>query len=183
MGKKPGPKPIEIDWKQMDGLCKIQATRDEVALYFGCSIDTIDRACERAHGVDFATYYERKKGAGKISLRRKMFQMAMKGDRNSVPILIYLDKKHLGGLPSVDPENPGTIVNVQQNNLTVQQAAALPGSSDLKDVPTVELVKMLMQRGEVAALPAGSDAPEAEIVEDAEPEPIPDFVGTQGGNS
>jgi hypothetical protein len=142
----------EINWADFDGLCDLQCTAEEIAHWFECSVDTIERAVKREKKMGFAEYYERKKGRGKIALRRQMMQMALRGDRNSVPILIYLDKKYLGGLPSPDPDAPGFTVNYQQNNLQVVN------SGELRDVPTVELIKTLINRGECHALQVQSPA-------------------------
>jgi hypothetical protein len=91
MAKMGRPK-IKIDWKELDKLCHIQCTRREVSEWFGCSEDTIDRACLEKHGVAFAAYHEQKKGAGKVSLRRKQFNKAMSGHPT---MLIWLGKQYL----------------------------------------------------------------------------------------
>ena len=83
----------EIDWEELDKLCVIQATRAEIACWFDVSEDTIDRHMKEKYGMSFAAYYEQKKGTGKISLRRKMFQMAIAGDR---VMCIWLSKNYLG---------------------------------------------------------------------------------------
>ncbi len=90
---------IEINWIEFDKLCFIQATRREVASWFECSEDTIDRACEREKGMNYASYFEEKAGKGKISLRRKQFEMAMEGDR---VMLIWLGKQYLGQADKMD---------------------------------------------------------------------------------
>ena len=71
---------IEVDWTVVDKLCAIQCTLEEIAGFAGCSEDTIERACERVHGVKFAEYYNNKSAEGKISLRREQFRVAQKGN-------------------------------------------------------------------------------------------------------
>ncbi len=83
----------EIDWDELDKLCGISCTLEEIAGWFKCSVDTIERAVERVHGMRFADYYEQMSAQGRISLRRKQFQLAQSGDKT---MLIWLGKQLLG---------------------------------------------------------------------------------------
>jgi hypothetical protein len=83
----------EINWTALDKLCHIQCTLSEIAGYHECSEDTIERAIKREKGVTFAEYYKTKSMGGKISLRRKQFQVAIDGDKG---MLIWLGKQYLG---------------------------------------------------------------------------------------
>ena len=83
----------EINWEEFDKLCGLHATQEEIANWFSVSVDTIDRAVKREHKVGFAEYYRQKATVGKISLRRKQFELAQSGDRT---MLIWLGKQHLG---------------------------------------------------------------------------------------
>ncbi|NUQ11245.1 MAG: hypothetical protein HUU26_02795 [Gemmatimonadaceae bacterium] len=89
---KGGRPPIAISWPILDALLSVQATLVEVAEHFGYSEDTIQRAVEREHGVGFAEYSAQKRAKGKLSLRRKQFQLALGGDRT---MLIWLGKQYL----------------------------------------------------------------------------------------
>jgi hypothetical protein len=94
--KKPnlGGRPlVEINWAEFDRLCQIQATLEEISSWFKCSVDTIERACEREKNMGFAEYYRQNAGTGKVSLRRQQWQLALKGDKT---MLIWLGKQHLG---------------------------------------------------------------------------------------
>jgi len=91
--KKTGRPRIEIDWEEFDKLCAIQATLREIASWFNCSEDTIERAVKREHGITFADYFKSKSGRGKISLRRMQFQAANAGNTS---MLIWLGKQYLG---------------------------------------------------------------------------------------
>ena len=84
---------IEIDLKQFEALCRIQATRLEMASFFSCSEDTIERWVKRAYHKNFAEVFQQYKEIGKISLRRKSHEVAMSGN---VKMLIWLRKQHLG---------------------------------------------------------------------------------------
>jgi len=83
---------IEIDWDQFDKLCAIQATLTDIAAWFSCSVDTIERAVKREQKMSFADYFAIKRGRGKIGLRRKQYEVAMAGN---VPMLIWLGKQYL----------------------------------------------------------------------------------------
>lgn len=84
---------IEINWKEFDKLCTLQCTKREIASWFDCSEDTIERAIKRVHNTTFAVYFEQKRGVGQIALRRKQYEAAMGGN---VPLLIFLGKNYLG---------------------------------------------------------------------------------------
>ena len=82
-----------IDWPLFDRLCAIQCTQAELAAFFRCSEDTIARAVRREKHVPFADYAAAQRLAGHVSLRRTMWQKALKGDNT---MAIFLAKQHLG---------------------------------------------------------------------------------------
>lgn len=90
---KRGPKIIQVDWEEFDKLCYMQCTLNEIAAWFECSADTIERRVAEEHGVKFADYYAEKKDKGKISLRRAQFQAATSGN---TALMIWLGKQYLG---------------------------------------------------------------------------------------
>ena len=92
MGKR-GPRPTEINWKEFDTLCGVQCTLEEISLFFGLSEDTVERAVVRQWKMPFAEYYAQKRRLGFISLRRKQYQLAIKGN---VTMLVWLGKNLLG---------------------------------------------------------------------------------------
>lgn len=83
---------IEIDKEQFEKLCSIQCTIGEIAGFFGCSVDTIERWCKREYKEGFADIYAKKRGIGKISLRRSQFRMA----ETNPTMAIWLGKQYLG---------------------------------------------------------------------------------------
>jgi hypothetical protein len=95
---------IEINWEDFDKLCAIQCTQVEIASWFKCSVDTIERAVKRKYKMGFAEYYAQKADTGKISLRRQQWQLALKGDRT---MLIWLGKQHLGQAEKEKLEHSG----------------------------------------------------------------------------
>ena len=90
--KKRGRPPIEIDQKQFENICGLQCTLEEIAGWFGCSADTIERWCERTYGAIFADVYRNKSAGGKISLRRAQFRLAEK----NAAVSVWLGKQYLG---------------------------------------------------------------------------------------
>lgn len=92
MNKKLGRPKIEIDWEQFDKLCGLQAPLREIAAWFDCSEDTIENICKREKDMLFSDYFDLKRGRGKISIRRKQYEMAMGGN---VALLIWLGKQWL----------------------------------------------------------------------------------------
>jgi hypothetical protein len=93
MAKSKGGRPrIEVPWSDVEKLCGLQCTQDEIALFTGISVDTLDRAAKREHGVSFAEYFRQKRGTGRIALRRAQWQAAQKGNPT---MLIWLGKQHL----------------------------------------------------------------------------------------
>lgn len=94
----------EIDPEQFEKLCALQCTLQEIANWFGCSEDTIERWCQRTYTdengqpMGFADTYKNYSVDGKISLRRFQFKMA---ERNS-SMAIWLGKQWLGQRDNID---------------------------------------------------------------------------------
>lgn len=83
---------IEIEKEQFNKLCFLQCTLSEIAAFFNCSEDTIERWCKREYKEGFADVYSKKRGLGKISLRRSQFRMA----ETNPTMAIWLGKQYLG---------------------------------------------------------------------------------------
>jgi hypothetical protein len=82
----------EIDQKQFENLCGLQCTLAEIADFFDCSEDTIERWCKRTYVDNFADTFKKHCGKGKISLRRYQFKLAEK----NATMAIWLGKQYLG---------------------------------------------------------------------------------------
>lgn len=82
----------EIDGEQFKKLCAIQCTLAEIAGWFDCSEDTIERWCKRTFGKGFADTFKTHSQSGKISLRRYQFKIAEK----NAAMAIFLGKQYLG---------------------------------------------------------------------------------------
>lgn len=91
--KNKGGRPqIQIDQVQFEKLCELQCTLVEIAGWFKCSEDTIERWCKRTYKTGFAETYKKHSGTGKIALRRAQFRLA---ERNA-SMAIFLGKNYLG---------------------------------------------------------------------------------------
>lgn len=82
---------IEISKTEFEKLCSLQCTLVEIADYFDCSEDTIERWCKRVYEKNFAEVFRLKRSKGKISLRRAQFRMAEKNPT----MAIWLGKQYL----------------------------------------------------------------------------------------
>lgn len=89
---------IDIDEENFKKLCGLQCTLAEIASFFKCSEDTIERWCVRELKMPFAEAFKKYSAAGKISLRRWQYRMA----ENSVTMAIWLGKQWLGQKDVVD---------------------------------------------------------------------------------
>lgn len=98
--------PEEIDWNDMEKLCQIQCTIQEISNWFKCSIDTIERRIKDKYSIGFAEYFSQNSAQGKASLRRVMWQKALAGDKT---LLIFLAKQHLGMSDKVDYVSTPTV--------------------------------------------------------------------------
>lgn len=95
---KGGRPPLIINWEEFDKLCAMQCTLREIAAFFDCSEDTIENKCKKEQHMGFSEYHGLKRTNGKVSLRRRQWQIAM-GDvpgEKSTSMCIFLGKQMLG---------------------------------------------------------------------------------------
>lgn len=83
---------IEIDESDFKKLCGLQCTLTEIASFFDCSEDTIERWCRRELKLSFAEAFKKHSASGKMSLRRWQFKMA----EHNCAMAIFLGKNWLG---------------------------------------------------------------------------------------
>ncbi len=91
MGKRGRPLKY-IDKQQFEKLCGLQCTLLEIAGFFDCSEDTIERWCKRTYKGNFADVYKAYSQQGKIALRRYQMKLA----ERSAAMAIFLGKQYLG---------------------------------------------------------------------------------------
>jgi len=82
----------DIDWDDVDNLCQIQCTGEEIASFLNMDYDTLQRACKRKWKVSFADYIGEKKKGGRASLRRRQWEAA---ENLNPTMLIWLGKNML----------------------------------------------------------------------------------------
>jgi hypothetical protein len=83
-GKKAGRPKIILDATEVEKLAAIQCSLTEMAAFFSVSEDTLER--------NYADVIAKGREKGKMSLRHKQFDVAMKG---SYVMLIWLGKQWL----------------------------------------------------------------------------------------
>ena len=85
-----GRRAFQIDSAELEKLCALHCTDQEIASFFGVSVRTIER---RKKNPLFAETMERGRAKGRVSLRRSMWGLAMKGNPAAN---IFLAKNLLG---------------------------------------------------------------------------------------
>jgi len=117
---------IAIDRKQFENLCKLQCTLREIAAWFNCSEDTVERWVKREYGrkCTFKKKYDEISPAGLISLRRAQFKLAEK----NATMAIFLGKNYLGQTDRYETENVTS--HSFDNNLFDAIANSLGGDDD-----------------------------------------------------
>ena len=105
----------EIDWEVVRKLCAMQCTGEEIASFIDVDYDTLNATTKREHKMGFSDYFKKHSANGKISLRRKQYEVATSG---SVPMLIWLGKQYLDQKDkqehASDPNNPLAITVVRK---------------------------------------------------------------------
>lgn len=91
----------KIDLVELEKLCNMQCTDDEIAAFFGVSARTIMR---RRKVAKFREIMDRAKAKGRISVRRHLFRQAA---GNNVAAAIFLAKNLLGYRDVVNTEHTG----------------------------------------------------------------------------
>jgi hypothetical protein len=107
-GFGPG-KTIKIDWDEFDKLVSFQCTQEEIASFFDCSVDTLERAVLRERGVSLAELWQKRSFLGKIRLRKAQFAIVEKGGPGAATMAIYLDKKIN---PNENPDRPQPPISI-----------------------------------------------------------------------
>ena len=79
------PKKYNIDTKQIEQLASFGCTNTEMASFFGCSSDLLEKS--------YSEYLTKGRDSGKIRLRQYQWAAAKKGN---VAMLIWLGKQILG---------------------------------------------------------------------------------------
>jgi DNA-binding CsgD family transcriptional regulator len=91
----------KIDLAELEKLCSMQCTDEEIAAFLGISARTIDR---RKKNAAFREVMERGKAKGRVSVRRNLFRLANNGN---IAACIFLSKNLLGYRDVVNNEHTG----------------------------------------------------------------------------
>ena len=91
--KHNGPYLTKIDFTKLNSMCAIHCTGEECAAILGMDYDTLNRRLKQEGHGGFTDYFRIKGTNGKMSLRRKQFELAMTGNPT---MLIWLGKQWLG---------------------------------------------------------------------------------------
>jgi hypothetical protein len=92
---------VKIDTAEMEKLCALQCTDEEIASFFGVSVRTIER---RRRKPVFAEAMARGRARGRLSLRRSLWGLAAKGNPAAN---IFLAKNLLGYRDVLSNEHSG----------------------------------------------------------------------------
>jgi hypothetical protein len=113
-----GPAPVQINWEEFERLVSYQCTQEEIADFFGISVDTLDRACLRDRKARLADLWDKKKNLGRVKLKKIQFDLAEQG---SAAMAIFLGKHLLGQRD--DPDDLDKVITA--SGLTTEQVIAL----------------------------------------------------------
>ena len=131
----------KIDLVELEKLCGMQCTDEEIAAFFGISIRTIVR---RRRIRRFSDVMDRAKAKGRISVRRNLFRLAANGN---IAAAIFLSKNLLGYRDVVNTEHSGLAGGPIQ-------VSANPNLTQLTDEELQQLRSIALK-----ALPARRDRP------------------------
>ena len=122
----------EIDVKQFEALCRMQCSIKEIAGFFECGLDTIERFCKRTYKKSFSETFQEKRVGGLISLRRSQFQLAEK----NATMAIFLGKNYLGQRDVVEQKTNVEIKSDPLVDLLKESADQFDAWVDGGDIPT-----------------------------------------------
>ena len=134
----PGRPRLEFDLDRVRLLAGIQCTNAEIAAVCGCSEDTITRRTK--DDPNFAEALRVGREQGKMSLRRRQWQLAMSGHAH---MLIWLGKNILGQRDRLEHSGP------DGGPIQTQHTVPLDGLS----VETKRRIVAELEAGEVIDLP------------------------------
>ena len=90
--RKVGRPRAQIDKTQFEKLCFLQCTQIEFEGFLDVDDMTLNRWCKETYGMSFSEVYKLKRGNGKVSLRRRQWQLA----ETNPTMAIWLGKQWLG---------------------------------------------------------------------------------------
>jgi hypothetical protein len=107
------PQQDRVNWDEFDKLVAYQCTQQEIADFFGISVDSLDRACQRDRGEKLAEVWDKKKRAGRVKLKKAQFRIAESNHPAAATMAIFLGKALLNQSDQpIDKEILETIQNL-----------------------------------------------------------------------
>src|SRR3974377_1687521 len=113
----PGRRPAEFDLTEVEKLCTLQCTNEELAAWFNCSVRTIEKYSKKS---EFAEVMTRGRAKGRIAVRRAQMKLLEKGNAT---MGVWLGKQFLGQRDVTPIELPGA--NGRPIQLTLEAIDAL----------------------------------------------------------
>src|SRR5260370_20870563 len=107
----------EIDVSELEKLCQLQCTEEEIAAWFTVSTRTIER---RRLEPEFADVMDRGRAKGRISVRRLQMKLLEQGNAT---IGVWLGKNILNQVDQITYNTNAPVVMI------MQQSAPLPEAS------------------------------------------------------
>jgi hypothetical protein len=86
------PSTLKIDRDNFEKLCEMQCTLNEIANFFDCTPESINKWCKKTYHRTFERVYDAKRTSGLASLRRNQFRLS----ETNAPMAIFLGKQYLG---------------------------------------------------------------------------------------
>jgi hypothetical protein len=136
----------EIDLVELEKLCGLQCTDEEIAAWFNVSVRTIER---RRQEPEFSEVMHRGRARGRISVRRMQMKLLEQGNAS---MGIWLGKQLLGQRDNVVVE---PILHPQQSMAELREKLG----EYLRDCPEI-MQELRLIDAEYRAQPAPHDAPE-----------------------
>lgn len=109
----------EIDETQLKALCRLKPTLKDVAAFFDCSEDTIDKRCKELGSETFADFRDKNMVHTRFSLVRKAIQKAESGDN----VMLIFALKNLCQWSDKQPGEADVVVNnvIQSSDEELEQ--------------------------------------------------------------
>ncbi|MBK8200270.1 MAG: hypothetical protein IPK75_18135 [Acidobacteria bacterium] len=127
-GKIGRPK-LRISVDEIEKLGALNATQEEIAGWFGCSLATIEKRLQQPR---YREAYERGRARGRLSVRREQIELMKKG---SATMAIWLGKQLLGQRDVTASEVTGAGGGPQEHKIVVEYARIPPKTTSATPGP------------------------------------------------
>ena len=117
MGKAGRPRKdfSEAQWKQVENMCSIHCTLDEICGIMDITDKTLTRMLKERYDLDFSAFFKKYSAGGKMSIRRAQFRSGV--EKGNTAMLIWLGKQYLGQRDHfVEEEHHNNIIKLAYAN-------------------------------------------------------------------